>query len=258
MTHKIQWYDSVWLSKYLAAKEYIAKYHPEKLEGFIARLNVLQTDPNFKVKELPGLFSQADLELFKKTINDIPMNSMELHEVKRFGRFIVHDHPVFLKIQADLTDRVSEWVGEEVEPCYNFLSLYSRMGICEPHIDAPEAKWTLDICIDQSEPWPIHFSQIVPWPEQHGEIGEDWQQNIKNDPNLHFETKVLEPGNAILFAGSSQWHYRDALPQTTNRGFCNLLFFHYIPKGSSEIVKPKNWARIFYIPELADIVGTYP
>ena len=255
MTHEIQWYDSVWLSKYLAAKKCIETNCPEKLEDFTTRLNVLRTDPNFKIKELSGLFDQADLDLVKKTINSIPMNVMELHEVKRFGRFILHDNPVFLKLQSDLTDRVSEWVGEVVEPCYNFLSLYTRMGICEPHMDAPSAKWTLDICIEQSEPWPIHFSQIVPWPEQSLELGEDWQQAIKNDPALTFESKVLEPGNAILFAGSSQWHYRDALPQSANRGFCNLLFFHYIPKGCSDIVKPKNWARLFNIPELADIVG---
>ncbi len=31
MTHEIQWYDSVWLSKYLAAKEFIETNYPEKL-----------------------------------------------------------------------------------------------------------------------------------------------------------------------------------------------------------------------------------
>jgi hypothetical protein len=64
-------------------------------------------------------------------------------------------------MQRELVARVSDLVGEEVEPSYNFLSLYTRMGIFEPHLDAPSAKWTLDICIDQSEPWPIYFSQIT-------------------------------------------------------------------------------------------------
>ncbi len=34
-----------------------------------------------------------------------------------------------------------------------------------PHMDAPDAMWTLDICLEQSEPWPISFSQPVDWPE---------------------------------------------------------------------------------------------
>ena len=255
MENKIKWYDSVWLNKYLDAKEIIARSYPSKLDEFVDCFNVLRTRPDFKIKEINGLLDQEKLTLVRNTINEIPMNKMELHEAKRFGRFIVHDHPVFLKMQAELTDMVSEMVEEPVEPCYNFLSLYTRLGICEPHMDAPSAKWTLDICIDQSEPWPIHFSQIVPWPEDRGELGEDWQQAIKNDPALSFESKVLEPGNAILFAGSSQWHYRDALPQNTTRGFCNLLFFHYIPKGTSERIKSKNWARMFDIPELTEIAG---
>ena len=129
MENEIQWYDSVWLSRYLAAKEYIANYNPEKLQEFIARFNVLRTDPNYKIKELPGLLSQDVLDFVKKIIQHIPQANLELYEVDRFDRNILHDHPIFLKMQADLTDRVSEWVGEPVEPCYNFLSLYSKMGI---------------------------------------------------------------------------------------------------------------------------------
>lgn len=255
MDNKIKWYDSVWLNKYLDTKEFISRFYPSKLDEFIDSFKVLQTDPDFTIKEIKGLLGQEALALVKATIKEIPMNKIELHEVRRFGRFVVHDHPVFLKMQAEMTNMVSEMVGEPVEPCYNFLSLYTRMGICEPHLDSPEAKWTLDICIDQSELWPIHFSQIIPWPEQHQDLGNNWQQAIKNDTKLHFETKILEPGNGLLFAGSSQWHYRDALPQTSQRGFCNLLFFHYIPKGTKDIIKPKNWARIFGIPELAEIPG---
>ena len=73
--------------------------------------------------------------------------------------------------------------------------------------------------------------------------------------SLTFQSKVLTPGNGIVFSGSSQWHYRDALPQTSSKGFCDLLFFHYVPKGTAEIVKPANWAGIFDIPELESILG---
>ena len=63
------------------------------------------------------------------------------------------------------------------------------------------------------------------------------------------------PGDAILFSGSSQWHYRDALPQGKAKGFCDLLFLHYIPKGTASIVRPANWAEHFGLPEIARIPG---
>jgi hypothetical protein len=35
--------------------------------------------------------------------------------------------------------------------------------------------------------------------------------------------------------------------------FCNLVFFHFVPTGMLETVMPENWARLFGIPELADL-----
>ena len=58
-------------------------------------------------------------------------------------------------------------------------------------------------------------------------------------------------GDAVVFSGSNQWHYRDALPKGPGRRFCDLLFLHYIPRGTSDLVAPKNWARIFDVADLA-------
>ncbi len=255
MADSPQWYDSVWLGKYLAAKRVIARIAPDRLDEFVASFAPLRTDPAFTVKVLPRLFDAAMLAEVREAIQSLDPALLELHEAKRFGRFIVHNLPQFSQIQHDLNDLVSQAAGEPVEPSYNFLSLYSKLGVCEPHLDAPSAKWTLDICIDQSELWPINLSQIVPWPEQSGDWGQDWQAAIKSDPQLSFSPQVLMPGDAILFSGSSQWHYRDALPPGPGKRFCDLLFLHYIPKGAGEIVRPANWANLFGIPELSAIPG---
>lgn len=249
-----EWYDSVWLGKYLAAKEIVSRVAPERLEEFIGSFSALRTDPTFSVRKVP-LLDEATLAAVRKTVRTLSPGLLELHEIERFGRFIVHDLPVFTELQHELTDRVSAWAGEPVEPSYNFLSLYTKAGICEPHLDAPSAKWTLDICLDQSEPWPIHLSQIVPWPEERRESREDWQAAIKDDPRLRFSSQVLTPGDAILFSGSSQWHYRDALPPGPGKRFCDLLFLHYIPEGTASIVRPGSWAERFGIPALATIPG---
>lgn len=57
---------------------------------------------------------------------------------------------------------MSEAADEAVEAGYNaFLSLYDRLGVCPVHLDSPEAKWTLDLYIDQSVCWPIQVSQKI-------------------------------------------------------------------------------------------------
>ncbi len=150
---------------------------------------------------------------------------------------------------------VSELAGEAVEPAYNFLSLYTQLGICEPHMDAPKAKWTLDVCIEQSSAWPIYFSQTVPWPEDFSYSGKDWQEYIKDQSDLRFNSCSLHPGEAVLFSGSSQWHYRDGYSGLGNNSFCNLLFFHFLPEGTRKIVEPTNWPELFEMPALVHIVG---
>ena len=255
MSSSLPWYDSVWLGKYLAAKQVVARVAPGRLTEFVETFAPLRTDPSFSVKALPGLFDAEALAGIAETVRAIPREKMELYELQRFGRLIVHDHPPFTQLQRSLTGRVSEWAGELVEPSYNFLGLYTKLGVCEPHLDAPWAKWTLDICLGQSEPWPIHFSRILPWPEERMELTEDWQAELKSRPGLSFAAQTLLPGDAILFSGSGQWHYRDAMPKRQGKQYCDLLFLHFIPAGTTEIVLPGNWARLFDIPELATIEG---
>lgn len=253
MTRPLQWYDSPWLNAYFAARKILDHVAPAKRKIFDDAMRVFHTDPNFKVRRVSDLFDENTVARIRKIVREIPITAMETHEVKNFGRLVVHDHPYFSELQSKLVRLVSELAGEAVEPRYNFLSLYTRMGICEPHLDAPLAKWTLDYCIDQNDPWPIHFSQIVPWPEEPLYFEGDWKETIKSAKHLRFEPKVLMPNNAILFSGSSQWHYRNAMPVTSSSGHCDLLFFHFIPKGTSELVQPAEWARLFGVPELTEI-----
>lgn len=253
MNDNPKWYDSVWLSAYYAAKDVVARVAPARLEEFVRSFDVLRTSPDFSARHLPQVIDLPLLGHIRDVIRAIPRDKYEMHEMKSFGRFIVHDYPEITALQATLVDKVSEWAGEAVEPSYNFLSLYTRLGVCEPHLDSPSAKWTLDICVDQSEPWPIQFSQIVPWPEQRPRLADDWRDEIKANGSLQFRSLELNPGDAILFSGSSQWHYRNPLPRDGVKRFCDLLFLHFIPRGARRIVTPANWPVLFDIPELAEI-----
>ena len=252
---KYPWYDAAWLRQYVAAKKVIARFHPKMLTEFISAFDRLRTRPDFAVRKLGRVFDDDVMERIRETIRTMPADTYEKHEIKRFGRMVVHDHPFFTDLQKSIQPLVSELAGEIVEPCYNFLSLYSQFGVCEPHMDTPRAKWTLDLCIEQTNVWPIHFSQIVPWPEQFAYQGEDWQASVKQSPDLQFTSYSLQPNEAVLFSGSSQWHYRDALTDFESGGFCNLVFFHYLPEGMRELATPRSWPKMFGIPELVAVVG---
>jgi hypothetical protein len=246
------WYDSFWLREYERAKDVIQRVQPDKLPVFVEALSELRTGADFRVKRIPGLFDDATMATIRQTIASFQLTDLEGHEVKKFGRFVVHNHPFFTELQKRTIDFVSDAAGEPVEASYNFVSLYKKLGVCAVHLDAPQAKWTLDLCVEQSAPWPIHISQVVPWPE--GLILKDnWESAIKESPDYEFTSYNLEPGEAVIFSGSSQWHYRDPLQLDGKEHFCSLVFFHFVPKGMLETVRPENWARLFGIPELVDL-----
>lgn len=257
MEKSFPWYDSPWLSTYQKAQSIIREYAPERLAEFNSRMAIFRTKLTFETKPFRHLIGPDKLAQINVYIQQIDPGSFEKQEFLNFGRLVHHDLPYFNQLQHELTPFVSEHVGEEVEPCYNFLSLYTNLGVCALHMDAPEAKWTVDICLAQSAPWPIYFSQTLPWPENFTYAGHDWEEYIKKDPATIFTPYLIEPGDALLFSGSSQWHYRERITRTTKVNFCHLLFLHYIPRGTSELSQPENWAQLFGIEELKQLCSSH-
>ena len=246
------WYDSQWLTEYTRAKTILDNVRPDVLGAFVDAFRIFHTSPHFRVQLLERVFDDETMAEIRRVVRSLRPSDLELHEARSFGRFVVHDHSYFTALHHRVVPIVSEAVGESVEPAYNFLSLYGNPGVCPPHMDSPEAKWTLDLCIDQSAPWPIHFSQVCPWPEPAPDVShsDDWEEQIKGSRSLRFTSHTLEPGQAIVFSGSSQWHYRDAIPDGPGRKFAELLFFHFVPEGSADLLRPESWARRFGVPEL--------
>lgn len=244
------WYDSFWLQLYAEAREILQEHAPAKLPEFESALNLFRCEDNFQTLELPGFLDGNQLTSLIDEISRLPQDLMEHHELMSFGRQVVHNHEPFLQFQSDINEQVSELCGEAVETSYNFLSLYNNLGVCDVHLDAPQAKWTLDICIDQSDAWPIYISDPVPWPESPLRK-DDLKAHLKQDPDVQFRSHVAQPGDALLFSGPSQWHYRDRIARTQSNNFSHLLFLHFIPVGSQALLKPRNWASELDMPELS-------
>ncbi|TNE55632.1 MAG: hypothetical protein EP338_02340 [Bacteroidetes bacterium] len=241
------WYDSYWLYSYNIVRHYLREYHPTVLNDFETEFKILEPTKGFTSRFFPQFLSEEQRNLLKQQLQEIKKEHLERHELFEHGRLIVHDHEPFVEFQKSLEPLVSEWVGEEVESSYNFLSLYNNLAVLPTHLDAPLAKWTLDCCIEQSDVWPIYVSESVDWPE-----GDIRKQHVEN---MMYKKHSLNEGDALLFCGSSQWHYRDRISGKGDRDhFCHLIFFHFIPKGSYSLVYPKRWAKHFSIPELSELV----
>lgn len=240
------WYDGQFLRMFEAAKQYLAIVRPDAVPDFVAGFAPLRTPADFRIAQVKDLFSAEVHDQIRHIVAGISAPQLGLHEVKSFGRDIVHDHPEFGELQKMVMPLVCELTGQDLEPGYNFLSLYGNSGKCDPHLDQPISMYTLDYCIDQSHEWPIYFSDIVDWPTAESMQGWD-AAAVLEDQRLSFREYVLHPNEAILFSGSSQWHYRKAMSQP---GFCNLLFFHYFPKGCDNLVDFQGWPELFDLPEL--------
>lgn len=253
-THAVgraEWYDSKFLRRFEVARRFLTEVNPAALDVFTRAFDQLKPPPGFKVAVLDNLFDGATRQRILEISRSIRFEKPEADrqtewEARNFGRRVIWDHPYFLELQRDLLPRVSGLAGCDLRAGYNFLSLYGGAGLCTPHMDEPISMYTLDYCIEQSGEWPIHFSRVVDWPTVETFRSFD-AEAMKRDPALAFEPHVLQPNQALLFNGSSQWHYRDSIAPG---GFCDLLFFHYYPAGCEKLVLPRLWHEHFDIPEL--------
>ncbi|WP_310423335.1 hypothetical protein [Chamaesiphon sp. VAR_48_metabat_135_sub] len=252
MDNIFPWYDSIWLSDYVRAKRLIETNYPNKYLEFVDAFEPLKTRSNFETMTIDNIFDDETFARIEDSIAQLSKSELERQELLRFGRLVVHDNAYFTELHHQITPLVSDLVGELVEPSYNFLSLYNNLGICRVHMDAPYAKYTLDLCVDRSHSWPIYFSQVRDWPEDFDNRS-DWEQAIETDPENIFTAHDLIPRQAAIFSGSSQWHYRHRIPQQIDNNFCHLLFFHFLPKGMANTIDPRNWAKLFDLPELSQL-----
>lgn len=117
-----------------------------------------------------------------------------------FNRLHRHNSPFFAAIHEMITARASSFIGENVKPSYNFTSMYfTGEGKCPFHTDREQCKFTVDLCVNQNEPWPINIA------------GRDY---------------ILHPGDAVIYSGTDHLHGREAI-QPGN--YCDLVFFHFVP-----------------------------
>jgi len=247
-------YESYWYRSYSRVREYLAQHDEALFRQFESELGQLKIDKSFKDSHLQDFLNESEINTLCQLIDELAPAAMEKHEFLSFGRTVIHDHPELSLLHSEVTGRASKLAGCKLVPTYNFLSLYNNLGICELHLDAPLAQWTLDCCIRQTSPWPIHISRAGDWPADENFYEQGWRSSVMAQEN--FSSYEMTPGDALFFAGSSQWHYRDRIPRISKDNYCHLQFFHFINADCLDIAEPTYWASYFNCPAIADLIIT--
>ncbi len=116
---------------------------------------------------------------------------------------------------------VKNKTGLDLIPTYCFASMYEEgKGICPLHIDREQCYLTLDICINQKDPWALYVNK-----KEHlslDNLSEDELKSVCDESDEY----LMNPGDALIYFGSSQPHWRKKIQ---NGNFCDLVFFHFVP-----------------------------
>lgn len=150
-----------------------------------------------KVIKLEQLLNAKDLILLKDRINHHKSNGHPFYD-ELFGRYAIYNDKELVDFHQSLTPIAIQYIGD-VKPSYNFISLYTPgQGICPKHTDRPQCKYTLGICVNQNDVWPINIA------------GDDY---------------LLNEGDCIIYSGTDHEHYRNKLDEGK---YCELIFFHFV------------------------------
>lgn len=246
---ELEFYDSHWWQTWRWARSYLATHHADRLDDWDAAFEALRPPPDAGARLLAGVVPD-DLRLgMVARIAAMDDVRLEHHELTTFGRHVVHD--AFTDLVPWAQELLETTIGIPLEPSYDFLSLYHDTGVCEPHLDAPNASWTLDVLLDQSAPWPLLVAPGAPWlADEDGDV----PAPSFDDPAVAWQECTMTPGDAVVFAGPAAWHGRRPMPPQDPPGFCHLAFFHFIPRGTGHLVDPHRWAEVCDVPRLSRVV----
>ena len=116
-------------------------------------------------------------------------------------RLVKHDDPFAVLLHQFLTPAVEAEVGLPIKRSYAFVASYLDGSALPRHLDRPQCRYTLDLCVEDSGsdvPWPLHVGG---------------------------EQILLASNDAVLYRGTELYHHREPKPPGK---VVNLIFFHFV------------------------------
>jgi hypothetical protein len=118
-----------------------------------------------------------------------------------FGRFWIHGHYLLQKIHKTIALEYAKHIfGENIKPSYSGLSLYcAPWAVCPPHYDRPQCKYSLDLCVEKVEDWPLF---------------------VEN------KSYSLNENCALAYSGTNDFHWREKAKG--QQYLTTMAFFHFV------------------------------
>jgi hypothetical protein len=141
-------------------------------------------------------------------------------------RYRQHNEPFAAYIHPQLTNLISEIVGEPVKPSYAYAASYIEGAVLPPHIDREQCEYSISLQVDYL---PEPTDGISPWPLFLEPFESGSKSVFRGDDNARTAVRLAN-GSGLLYKGRELVHYRDALPPGHRS---TSLFFHYVSESFS-------------------------
>jgi len=109
------------------------------------------------------------------------------------------------------------YFGEKTKPSYwkwcRYSPRYGNPNI-PPHIDINACTYTIDLQLD-------------------GDV--DWEIFVEGKPYM------MQSGDALLYMGSDQFHWRPAYPNSNIKSYLEMCFVHFVDEGHWYHEKGQHW-----------------
>ena len=131
-----------------------------------------------------------------------------------------HFYPPMLTFLWGLTPIVSDIVGKDLLPTYDYLRIYRDGDVCRVHHDRQSCEHSLSLTLDYSDgvPWNLEVEQRETDPSSKVE------ESFGSEP---FSSLAMQVGDAVLYQGVRHRHAR----VTPNpNGWSIHLFLHWVAR----------------------------
>jgi hypothetical protein len=174
---------------------------------------------------IPREVAEAFLQSLKQDIGDaaIPLSRVANHPnllARPAFELYGHHHKPMLHLLWGLTPIVSQIVGRELLPTYDYFRIYRAGDVCKVHSDRYSCEHSLSLTLD--------YSDGVVWDLQVEKSATDPSAKVDADFGAGaFASIGMEVGDAVLYRGVSHRHGRT----TPNpNGWSAHLFLHWVDR----------------------------
>lgn len=181
------------------------------------------------LKELiPPEIGQAFLQHIAGKLGDgpIPLSGLDQHPnllLRPAFEIYGHHFAPMLFFLWGLTPIVSQIVGRELLPTYDYFRVYREGDVCRVHCDRFSCEHSLSLTLDYSDGaiWPLEIG--TERREPSARVDEDWG----DEP---FTPIAMQVGDAVLYQGVEHRHARTS---PNPNGWSAHLFLHWVERNGA-------------------------